>query len=65
MEINIKKSVLDNIKGISSNELKSTIDEAIKKGDTALPGLGVLFEIYYSSLSNKESFLKEIERIVQ
>ncbi len=63
MEINIRKSVLDNLKGSSTADLKKTIVDAINLNkEITLPGLGVLFErLWQNSDENfKESILNQL-----
>ena len=52
MNIDIRKSVLDNIKNNSKEEIYQTIKDAVnKKTDVTLPGLGVLFEVIWNKAS--------------
>ena len=49
MNINILKSVLDNIKNNSKEEIYQTIKDAVNRNtDVTLPGLGVLFEVIWN-----------------
>lgn len=49
MNIDIRKSVLDNIKNNSKEEIYQTIKDAVnRKTDVTLPGLGVLFEVIWN-----------------
>lgn len=57
MEINIRKSVLDNLKDSTSADLEKTIVHAISLNEEiTLPGLGVLFERLWQ---NADKTLKE------
>lgn len=57
MEINIRKSVLDNLKDSTSADLEKTIVDAISLNEEiTLPGLGVLFERLWQ---NADKALKE------
>lgn len=57
MEINIRKSVLDNLKDSTSADLEKTIVDAISLNEEiTLPGLGVLFERLWQ---NADKTLKE------
>lgn len=57
MEINIRKSVLDNLKDSTSADLEKTIVDAISLNkEITLPGLGVLFERLWQ---NADKTLKE------
>lgn len=50
MNIDIKSYVKDNFKNTSKEDIKQSIEEALKKGDDiALPGLGVLFETLWNA----------------
>lgn len=63
MEINIRKSVLDNLKGSTSADLEKTIIDAINlKKEITLPGLGVLFERLWQSANQtlKEKILNQL-----
>ena len=54
MNIDIRKSIINNFKDASINDLISSIDETIKSNDEViLPGLGVIFEILW--LNSKEN----------
>lgn len=53
MDINIRKSVKNNLKGTTSSEIYQTIEESIKLGEeNVLPGLGVLFESLWQNANN-------------
>lgn len=63
MEINIRKSVLDNLKDSSTADLKKTIVDAINLNkEITLPGLGVLFERLWQSADDamKENILNHL-----
>lgn len=63
----MREALLNNLKGISSSDLKTTIDEGIaSKEETILVGLGVLFEKYYLSLDNhsKQQFLNNLSSLL-
>ena len=50
MNIDIRKSIINNFKGNSIDEIMISIDESIKNGDEiTLPGLGVFFELLWFS----------------
>ncbi|MCM1371006.1 MAG: small acid-soluble spore protein SspI [Clostridium sp.] len=50
MNINIRKSVIDNFKDSNESEIKESINSSInEKDEITLPGLGVFFEILWSS----------------
>lgn len=51
MNIDIRKSIINNFKGNSLDEIMVSINESIKKGDEiTLPGLGVFFELLWSNV---------------
>lgn len=50
--MNIRNAVKERLKGSTKEDLVSTINEAAQN-ELTLPGLGVLFELYYSSLPNE------------
>ena len=55
MNIDIRKNVTNNFKGNNSEEVISSIDMAIdSKDELVLPGLGVLLELAWKSLSKEE-----------
>lgn len=48
MDINIRKSVKNNLATSSHQDIYETIEDAIKVGEEkVLPGLGVLFEVLW------------------
>ncbi len=54
MNIDIRKSVLDNLQNNSASEIYQTIKDAVgKKTDVTLPGLGVLFEVIWKKADEK------------
>lgn len=55
MNIDIRKSIVDNFKGSSKEEINEAILSSIKeKDEITLPGLGVFFEILYSNSDEKQ-----------
>ena len=55
MNINIRKSIIDNFKNTSKEDIVASINEAINdKDEITLPGLGVFFEILWQNSSNDE-----------
>lgn len=55
MDIDIRAYIKNNFKEISGEEIRASIEESIeKKDDVTLPGLGVLFEIIWTSCSEEE-----------
>lgn len=63
MNIDIRKNIIDNFKDSNIEEIKESIDEAIKENEEiTLPGLGVIFEILWKNIKNnqKEEILKNV-----
>ena len=61
MNIDIRKSIINNFKGSNIDEIKNSIDSSIKDGDEiTLPGLGVFFEILWNNSNSKDEILKTI-----
>src|SRR5699024_11955140 len=55
MDINIRKTILQNIKENSHDELEATIADAIEDGEEKmLPGLGFLFELIWKQADEEE-----------
>ena len=55
MEINIKKSIIEAMKKKSAEGILNIIDDALSTNDdVVLPGVGVLFLIYWNNLSNED-----------
>lgn len=53
MEANIRNYIKQNFKDSSSSEILTSINEAISlKDEISLPGLGVLFEIFWENCDN-------------
>ena len=64
MNIDIRKSIKDNFKGATADEIKASISSSISEGDeVTLPGIGVFFEILWNSSNDdeKEFILKKLE----
>lgn len=63
--MDIRKALLAKLANCSYEELKEIIDDGIdSKEESILPGLGVLFEIYYQSLSSKEQFINDLNQLL-
>ena len=59
MEIDIREYIKNNFKDSTSEEIRESIEESIKKEENlTLPGLGVLFELLWEN--NNESNRKDI-----
>ena len=68
MDLNLRKAIIENVSGNSANELEATIVDAIQSGEEKmLPGLGVLFELYWQKAeeADKTEILKTLEHAVQ
>ena len=54
MNIDIRKSIIDNFKNSSKNEIKESIISSLKMNEEiTLPGMGVFFEILWQNCSNE------------
>lgn len=55
MNIDIREYIKNNFKGISNDDIRNSIEDALNSNDEiTLPGLGVLFEIVWHNSSDKE-----------
>ncbi len=55
MNIDIRKSIIDNFKGNSIEEINEAIEDSIKDSDeVTLPGMGVFFEILWTNSNKKD-----------
>ncbi|AIS52225.1 small, acid-soluble spore protein I [Thermoanaerobacter kivui] len=53
--MDIKKAVLNNLKGRTKEEIKGFIQQVIdSKEENAIPGLGVIFEAMWEKMTNEE-----------
>ena len=65
MDIDIRKSIIDNFKNCGIEEIKKSIEDSITDNEEiTLPGLGVFFEILWNNSDNsdKEFILRTIEK---
>lgn len=65
MNINIRKSIINNFQNNTKKEIKDSIDEAIKKNDEiTLPGLGVFFELLWNNTNEneKETIIEKLQK---
>ena len=54
MNIDIRKSIINNFKEVNEKEIIESIEESIKKGDEiTLPCLGVFFELIWNNSDKK------------
>lgn len=64
--MDIRQAIYTKLHNVSSQELRDIIDEGIaSKEETILPGLGVLFESYYNSLSSKDEFVTQLSQLLK
>ncbi|TWI57017.1 small acid-soluble spore protein SspI [Halalkalibacter nanhaiisediminis] len=55
MGFNLRGAIMANIKGSSEDDVEATITDAISRGEEKmLPGLGVLFEVYWKNASEEQ-----------
>ncbi|MDQ0258089.1 small acid-soluble spore protein I (minor) [Evansella vedderi] len=55
MSFNLRGAILQNVSGNSPQEVEETIVDAVQSGEEKmLPGLGVLFEVYWKQASDQE-----------
>ena len=65
MNIDIRKSIINNFKENNYDEIKNSIESAIKdQEEITLPGLGVFFELLWknSDDNNKNSIIETIQK---
>ena len=65
MNIDIRKSIINNFKDSNVAELKKSIEESIKDNEEiTLPGLGVFFEILWNNSDDirKDYILKTLKK---
>lgn len=68
MDLNLRKAIKSNVSGNSADQLEATIVDAIQSGEEKmLPGLGVLFELYWQNASeaDKDEVLDALEQAVK
>ncbi|MEG0826366.1 MAG: small acid-soluble spore protein SspI [Bacilli bacterium] len=64
MSIDIRKNIIKNFKGASTNDIINSIAESlVQKEEITLPGLGVFFEILWNN--SDESFKKIMVENIQ
>ncbi|WP_100405059.1 small acid-soluble spore protein SspI [Bacillus solitudinis] len=55
MSFNIRGAIMSNIQGSSVQDVEATIQDALKNGEEKmLPGLGVLFEVYWKNADEEQ-----------
>jgi small acid-soluble spore protein I (minor) len=58
MNLNLRNAVIHNVSGNSQDQLKDTIVDAIQRGEEKmLPGLGVLFEVFWNNADENEKHM--------
>ncbi|MBR6690110.1 MAG: small acid-soluble spore protein SspI [Bacilli bacterium] len=65
MDIDIRKSIINNFKESDIEEIKNSIEESISdKDEITLPGLGVFFEILWNNSDDtkKDYILQTIKK---
>lgn len=63
MGLNLRHAILDNVSGSDATQIEATITDAISSGEEKmLPGLGVLFEVYWNEVdeSAKQQIVEQI-----
>ncbi|MFC5712728.1 small acid-soluble spore protein SspI [Thalassorhabdus alkalitolerans] len=68
MSFNLRQAILANVSGSSEQEVEATISDALQNGEEKmLPGLGVLFEVYWRQASedDKEQVIQQISEGLQ
>ena len=68
MSFNLRGAILANVKGSSQDEVEATIMDAIQSGEEKmLPGLGVLFEVYWKNCNQdqKDQMVQQISNGLQ
>lgn len=64
--MDIRQAIYTKLHNVSPDELKSIIDDGIASHEeTILPGLGVLFESYYSSLNSKDELIMQLCQLLK
>lgn len=55
MSFNLRGAILANVSGSSEQDVEATIVDAIQSGEEKmLPGLGVLFEVYWKNATEEQ-----------
>lgn len=68
MSFNLRGAILQNIAGNSASEVEETINDAMQSGEEKmLPGLGVMFEVYWKQASedDKQQVINQISKGLQ
>lgn len=65
--MNIRTALIEKLHQSNQNDLKNIIEEGISsQEETILPGLGVLFELYYNDINEeaKASLLEHLANLL-
>ena len=65
MNVDIRKSIIENFKGNGKDEMIESIEESIKeKEEITLPGLGVFFELLWKQSDDdlKNTIVSQIQK---
>lgn len=68
MNIDIRKSIINNFKDSTTSDIRNSINEAINSNDEiTLPGIGVFFEILWKNtdVEEKEKILNTIYNYIK
>ena len=66
MNIDIRKSIINNFKASNIDEIKKSIEDSIsEKDEITLPGLGVFFEILWENTNDKDNILNTIYKNIK
>ena len=68
MGFNLRGAIMENISGSSNEDVEATITDAIQSGEEKmLPGLGVLFEVYWKDANeqDKQEMISQISKGLQ
>lgn len=68
MGFNLRGAILTNVANSSEDDIKATISDALESGEEKmLPGLGVLFEVYWKQADeqSKQEMISSISQGLQ
>ncbi|OLO27832.1 small acid-soluble spore protein SspI [Alkalihalophilus pseudofirmus] len=68
MSFNLRGAILANVQGSNEDQVEATIADAMSSGEEKmLPGLGVLFEVYWKNASEdqKQQMVSQITNGLQ
>jgi len=68
MGFNLRSAILANVSGSSEQDVEATIRDAMQSGEEKmLPGLGVLFEVYWQQAdeNSKQQMVSQIAQGLQ